>query len=342
MKHLLISAAEPSGDQLAADLVHALSKREPLVVEGLAGPRMRAAGVRPIANMEDVCAMGTVEVMKKLPSILDAKRHLKHALAKRPCAAIFIDAPDLHLPLGRYAKKLGVQSIGWVCPQVWAWRKGRTKTITQSFDKLMCLFDFEPELFSEIDARFTGHPVVDRMTKSPQRTPNLYGLAPGSREHETKRLWPIFVEVAKRIRTQNPSAEFIVVSPVDSIAVPDWIQRRDHAQDFSSCRGVLTKSGTITLELAALGVPQVVAHKVHPFTAWLGRRPIRGIDHIAMPNILSKNEVIPEFLQDLDPTQLSQAMLNLPNEQSVDLTALGSGDSIDRTASLVYEWMGAA
>ena len=341
MKHLLISAAEPSGDQLAADLVHALSKREQFVVEGLAGPRMRAAGVRPIANMEDVCAMGTVEVMKKLPSILDAKRRLKHAIAKQPCAAVFIDAPDLHLPLGRYAKKLGVQSIGWVCPQVWAWRKGRTKTVTQSFDKLMCLFDFEPCLFSEMDAHFTGHPVVDRMTKSPDRKPHLYGLAPGSREHETQRLWPIFVETANHIRTQNPTAEFIVVSPVDSLPVPDWIQRRDQAQDFSSCRGVLTKSGTITLELAALGVPQVVAHKVHPVTAWLGRRLVRGIDHIAMPNILASDEVIPEFVQELDPALLGQAMLDLPDEQPVDLASLGSTGSIDRTASLVHDWMGA-
>lgn len=303
---------------------------------------MRAAGVRPIANMEDVCAMGTVEVMKKLPSILDAKRHIKHAIAKRPCAAVFIDAPDLHLPLGRYAKKLGVQSIGWVCPQVWAWRKGRTKTVNQSFDKLMCLFDFEPPLFSELDAHFTGHPVIDRMTKNPHRKPYLYGLAPGSREHETDRLWPIFIEAADHIRTHNPGAEFIVVSPVDSLPVPDWIQRGDQAQDFSSCRGVLTKSGTITLELAALGVPQVVAHKVHPLTAWLGRRLVRGIDHIAMPNILASDEVIPEFVQELDPAQLGQAMMDLPDEQPVDLAALGSTGSIDRTASLVYDWMGAA
>ena len=100
MRRLLISAAEPSGDLLAASLVCALKDREPIDVFGLAGPAMRAAGVTPLVNMEDVCGMGFVEVFQKLGAIQQARATLCAALDDTVDAAVLIDAPDLHLPIG--------------------------------------------------------------------------------------------------------------------------------------------------------------------------------------------------------------------------------------------------
>ena len=342
VREILISAAEPSGDQLAAELIRTLSRHEPIRAMGLAGPCMRAAGVEPLATMEDICAMGVTDVLARLPAILSARNAVRYALSSRPAAAVFIDAPDLHLPLGRHARSLGVPAIGWVSPQVWAWRPERADDVTRSYDKLLCLFDFEPDLFPNLDARFTGHPVLDRLESRTTTDRFLYGLAPGSRPQETRRLWPLFTQAARNIRERIPEARFVVVSPVNDLSVPDWIDRGDTAADFSPCRAVLTKSGTITLELAVLGVPQVVAHRVHPVTAWLGRRLVRGIDHIAMPNVLAGQEVIPEFIQDLKPPQLATAVLDLPESQPVNLSALGEPGAIDRTARLIRTWMGDA
>jgi lipid-A-disaccharide synthase len=112
--------------------------------------------------------------------------------------------------------------------------------------------------------------------------------------------------------------------------------------DLSHSRAVLTKSGTITLELAVMGIPQVVAHRVHPITYGLGRQLIQGIRHIAMPNILAGKEVVPEFIQTLDPVVLADAIMGLPETQEVDLSALGAPGAIDRTANHVWNWMGAA
>jgi lipid-A-disaccharide synthase len=121
--------------------------------------------------------------------------------------------------------------------------------------------------------------------------------------------------------------------------VPSWIERGDTIEDLSSASAVLTKSGTVTLELAVMGVPQVVAHQVHPMTHWLGQRLVHGIRHIAMPNILAGTEVIPEFVQDLRPALLASALMGLPDHQEIDLSALGEAGVTRRTADHVGQWM---
>ena len=342
MKRLLISAAEPSGDQLGAALVHALQQRENIEAFGLAGPAMREAGVEPVARMEPMCAMGVVEVLQKLPAIHNTKRALESAMIRRPDALLVIDAPDLHLPIARKAKKHGIPVIGWVCPQVWAWRPDRVHTVSKSIDTLLCLFDFEPDLFPEVDAHWFGHPVVDRLSRRNHVDPDLFGLTPGSRKSEVDRIWPRFIETAEEIRKQRPNARFRVVSPVDNLQVPLWIERASTIHDLSTARAVLTKSGTITLELAVMGIPQVVAHRVHPLTYGIGKQCVRGISHIAMPNILSRKEVVPEFIQDLNPAVLAAAVLSLPSHQTVDLRSLGAAGAIDRTADHVLKWIPAA
>ena len=342
MRRIFISAAEPSGDVLGAELVRALEALGDVSFFGLAGPQMRAAGVEPIAEMEDVAAMGIAEVLTRLPQILATKATLKAAIAERPAAAIFIDAPDLHHPLGRHARSHGVPSIGYVSPQVWAWRAGRAQTMHEVFDQLLCLFDFEPALFPKAGAAWVGHPVVDRLAVRQSVDPCLFGLAPGSRSQETARMREPFIETARRIRGRLPDARFLLLSPDDPGSLPDWIAHVTDVRALSRARGVLTKSGTITLELAVMGVPQVVAHRVHPLTHRLGRMLVQGIDYIAMPNILAKQPVVPEYIQVLDPEVLSQAILSLPTTQAVDLQALGPGGASKRAAARVWTAMEAS
>lgn len=339
MRRLLISAAEPSGDLLAASLVRALKARGPIDVFGLAGPAMRDAGVTPLANMEDVCGMGFVEVLRKLGAIQQTRATLCAALDDTVDAAVLIDAPDLHLPIGTMARSRGIRTIGWVSPQVWAWRPGRVDGISASLDHLLCLFDFEPALYPNLDARWVGHPILDRIQPRSHVDPTLIGLTPGSREQETERLLPIFIKAAQQLRADDDTLKFRLVSPISTPNLPDWIERGEDIHSLSTARAVLTKSGTVTLELAVMGIPQVVAHQVHPITYWLGRRLVRGIQHIAMPNILAKSQVVPEFIQNLDPVALADAVRDLPEQQHVELSALGTPGATQRTTDIIYDWI---
>jgi lipid-A-disaccharide synthase len=342
MKRILISVAEPSGDRLGAELVRALRERGDVEFFGLAGPRLRSEGVTALARMEDVAAMGLIEVLGQLKTIHGVRNTLLKALDEKPDAVIVIDAPDLHTPLARAAKDRDILTIGYVSPQVWAWRPGRVQSISSALDQLLCLFAFEPELYPTLETHWVGHPVVDRLPARVRTDPLLFGLTPGSRRQETDRLLPIFIEAAAHIKSSVEGARFCLVSPVDNLEHPDWIDRADSVEALASARAVLTKSGTITLELAVMGVPQVVAHKVHPLTHWLGRRMIQGISHIAMPNILANAEVVPEFIQDLKPSQLADAVCSLPAQQGVDLSALGASGASKRAAEHVWAALGAA
>ena len=119
--------------------------------------------------------------------------------------------------------------------------------------------------------------------------------------------------------------------------LPTWITRAQSVSELSTCRAALTKSGTVTLELAVMGVPQVVAHRVHPLTHWIGRRFVRGVRHIAMPNVLADRGVVPEHIQHLDPQALTTEVLALPEDQPVDLAALGGPGASDRAAAAILE-----
>ncbi len=110
---------------------------------------------------------------------------------------------------------------------------------------------------------------------------------------------------------------------------------------LAGARAALTKSGTVTLELAVMGVPQVVAHQVHFVTYAIGRQLVKGVEHVAMPNVLARREVVPEFLQDLEPEKLAAALLALPEVQPVDLTALGDSGAAARAAAAIREILGA-
>jgi len=345
VRTVLVSVAEPSGDVLAAELIAALRARHggALRVRGVVGPALRAQGVEAVAAMEDIAVMGLAEVLRRLGPIRRARAAMAAAIEAGGDVFIGVDAPDFQSPLAALARRRGMRAVGYVSPQVWAWRKGRVPKIAARWDQLLCLLAFEPALYAGtgLDARFTGHPVVDRLPSRGSVDPLAFALLPGSRRQELRRMGPVFFEVASQIRARRQGAHFHLVVPEalssDLPPLPTWITRAQSVSELSTCRAALTKSGTVTLELAVMGVPQVVAHRVHPLTHWIGRRFVRGVRHIAMPNVLADRGVVPEHIQHLDPQALTTEVLALPEDQPVDLAALGGPGASDRAAAAILE-----
>lgn len=347
MRTLLISAAEPSGDRLAAELIEALQDLGPVRARGIAGPKMREVGVEAIATMEEVCSMGLIEVLGNLGPIQRARRAMNQCIMEGGDALVMVDAPDLHLPMARIARSLHIPAIGYVSPQIWAWRPGRAKKIAADLDALLCLFEFEPPLYQAhhaehpIDVRWVGHPLVDRFVSRESVERGLYGLLPGSRDQEIERMLVPFLDAAAHIRDQQPQARFRLVGDAERLQqfaeIPNWMEVVPRIEDIQHAEAALCKSGTVTLELALMGVPMVVAHRVHPLTYWVGRLVVRGISHIALPNILAGEEVVPEFVQGFHAEQLAQAVLTLPQSQPTNLSALGPSGASQRAAAAVQE-----
>lgn len=358
-RRLLVSVAEASGDRLAAEVLAALPAGVDLEVAGIAGPALRrlllsGRAVAELAPVEDISVMGLAEVLRHLPRVRRARGALAKAIDQGADALLLVDAPDLNLPLAARARARGIPVVGLVSPQVWAWRRSRVHTVARRFSRLCCLFDFEPALYREVqapgfEAVFTGHPVLDRL---PRRNPDdvdphLFALLPGSRAQERRRHLGPFLRAAERVRALRQGARFLLAGPSPPPDLPEWVQPVADVAALSRCRAALCKSGTITLELAVLGLPMVVAHKVHPLTWWIGRALVRDVHHLAMPNVLADlaaggraPEVVPEQLQDLDPDRLARALLALPDQQPIDLSALGTPGAAARMAAILAAVLG--
>ena len=355
-----VVAGEASGDNLGAALIEALRQRVPDIrVVGVAGPKMRAAGCEVLADAEELAVMGLTEILRHLPRLFALRRRLRaELLARRPDVFVGIDAPEFNLGLARALKAAGLATVQYVSPQVWAWRQGRVRTIGRAIDLVLCLLPFEPRFYAEhgVRALFVGHPLADRFPLVPDReaarrelglapTDTVLAVLPGSRLGEVTRLGRDFAAAAAWLSARLPGLR--VIAPMASArvrasfaqavaqAAPGLGLRLLEGQSRSALAAadvVLVASGTATLETLLSKRPMVVAYRVGTITALLLRRlGLLKVEHVAQPNLLVGERVVPEFLQDaVQPETLGAALL-------AQLEAARRDDSLQQRFLAVHE-----
>jgi len=323
---IVLVAGEASGDNLGAGLIEALRARRPhLVFEGIAGPRMRAAGCTPWADAERLAVMGLVEVLKHLPDLMKLRREIEaKTLASRPALFIGIDAPEFNLSLAARLKRRGLPTVQYVSPQVWAWRQGRVAEMAATLDLVLCLLPFEKRFYDGhgLAAEFVGHPLADRLPFHPDRAAaraelglpaeaRVVALLPGSRRGEVERLADDFVGAAAWLAEARPGIRFVApmanggvraifAAALEARAPALEVTLLDGHADraLTAANVALVASGTATLETLLCKRPMVVAYKVAPATAFLVR--LLGLiksPFVAQPNLLAGREVVPEIVQ---------------------------------------------
>ena len=348
-----VVAGEASGDLLAAGLMHAVQARVPdAVFEGVAGPQMIAAGCDAWAHAEELAVMGLIEPLRHVPRLLRLRRSLKDRWRDNPPDVfIGIDAPDFNLTLERKLRELGIPTMHYVSPSIWAWRPGRIKTVARAVDCVLCILPFEKRLYDAagINAEFVGHPKADVLAPVEDTQPArlalgvdgdpLIALLPGSRRGEVTKLAGIFAEAAARIHANHEQARFVI--PVAAVTLRPLIEA---AIDAAGITGVSTlvdgnslrvmeaadlvvlASGTAVLESALLGKPSIAAYRMAPFSATIVRTlKLLKLDYVTLPNNLTPEPMIPEFIQEnATPAAISDealAMLADPARQEAIRTS---------------------
>jgi len=321
-RHVMIVAGEASGDLHGADVAARILARNPACdLFGVAGERMRAAGVRALTRTEDIAGLGLAELASTIRRTLGVLRQLKAMLrSDRPDLVILIDFAEFNMSLARAAKRAAVPVLYYITPQVWAWRRGRVAKIIENTDRLAVVLQFEAEIYEGAGERvtFVGHPLLDRVAPAQDRAATLkrhglpahsrlLALLPGSRRGEVRYLLRPMVEAARVLASDHGLTPIIALAPTLTLAE----LREEGRVDLDGIRVVegdtysivaaselaLTASGTATLETALLGCPMVVAYKMSPVTYALARVLVRGVKFIAMPNILAGRQIVPELIQ---------------------------------------------
>lgn len=336
-------AGEASGDNLGAALIAAIRERLPTArFVGVPGPRMREAGCEALASSDELALMGLAEILRHLPRLLRLRRRLLAQLQSlQPALFVGIDAPEFNLGVARRLKAVGIPTVQYVSPQVWAWRQGRVRGIAESCDRILCLLPFEPQFYARhgVTARFVGHPLADQFPLEPDRRAaraalglaedaEVVALLPGSRMGEVSRLAAPFIGAAAWLTVRRPAARFVAplanaptrrcfeaaLAAADAAGsgVPVQVLEGQSRLVLAAADVVLVASGTATLETLLTRRPMVVAYRLAPLTAFLLRRlRLVKVRHFAQPNLLVGREVVPEFFQEaVTPAALGAALLH--------------------------------
>lgn len=335
---IYLIAGEPSGDLLGARLMAALKAEMGGAIRfaGIGGDAMEAQGLKSRIPLSALAVMGIVEIVphiRRIARIIDET--VADVEAQAPAALVTIDAPAFSL---RVSRKLGTRSIKrvhYVAPSVWAWRPGRARKIAAFLDHLLALLPFEPPYFEihGLSTSFVGHPALEpEQTKGdgqafrarhsiPADAPILCVL-PGSRAGEVRRHAPVFGRALARLKGTHPDLRAVVptVSTViDHVraATAAWpvpaviVETPEKPDAFAAANAALATSGTVSVELAAAGVPTVVAYRANWLSALIVGALLK-VKYASLVNIVLDRPAQPEFLQHrCTPGRLAHAVARI-------------------------------
>jgi lipid-A-disaccharide synthase len=331
MTTLYFVAGEVSADNHGAALMRALRDLDPtLKFIGRGGPQMQQLAGAPFRNwMGDAAVLGLWEVFRKYGYFREQFRQaLSEIQESKPDAVVLIDYPGFNVRLARALRRQSPRqkTIYYISPQVWAWNRGRIKTMARCIDLVLCIFPFETDLYtsSVLRALFVGHPMIERLETQKvdtKRDPHLIGLFPGSRLREVRKIFPIMIESARRLFEGNRALRFQVAAASEELArdmseqLADWqaieIKAGKTADIMQRAFVGIVASGSATLEAAYFRMPFVLVYKVAWLT-YIAARLAVNVDYLGMPNLLAGKEVVPEFIQHhAKPDAITKAVQSL-------------------------------
>ena len=316
---LFILAGEASGDVLAAQLMYAVEKvKGPVFWSGIGGPHMKEAGLTTSEEMSQLSVIGVADALAALPRLYRlADRLIEQILDTRPDFVFTVDSKAFSV---RFAKRLRrrlsgetwrPQLIHMVAPTIWAWGEWRRTTFEQSFDGLLCLFPFEPELFdqTQLKVKFTGHPQTDLPLQTTPITSCSYDFTvmPGSRRSEVKHHLPLMLRVLLKLQDKysrlsailptvphlhDMISEQVSAAGLDQLVAVQQIPAR---QALSQSKAVIAASGTATLEAALSGVPGVVIYHLTPLNRLFTRLFYKRTTPV-LPDLIMNSQHYPFLL----------------------------------------------
>jgi lipid-A-disaccharide synthase len=330
-------AGESSGDLLASRLLSGLRPQLPgATLHGIGGERMAQYGFVSHWPMEKLSVNGLFEVARHYREIKGIQIALRdQLLERRPDLFIGVDAPDFNLGLETELKNAGIPTMHFISPSIWAWRGGRIRKIARAASHMLVIFPFEEALYRQagIPVTYVGHPLAEiipiepdvaaaRATLGLPADAPVVAVLPGSRMSELKYNSVSFVAAAKLLLQRDPNLRLLapmaglrqrqyfetLLAEAGLSDVPLQILDGQSHLALAAADGVLVASGTASLEVALFKKPMVIGYKMMSAT-WHVLRHMSYQPWIGLPNILAREFLVPELLQDaVTPQALADAL----------------------------------
>ncbi|MDC3119024.1 lipid-A-disaccharide synthase [Prochlorococcus sp. AH-716-K03] len=336
-KKIFISTGEVSGDLHGGLLANALfneaEKRSiELEIYGLGGERMLKEGVKILQDTTSISAIGVWEALPLIiPTIKIQNKFYKSLKNLSPNCLVLIDYMGPNIKIGRKIKsdKKNIPIYYYIAPQEWAWRVGNNSTtdLISFSDRIFAIFKQEANFYKRRGGNvlWIGHPMIDLIKKLPTKkdsrkilklraNENILLITPASRPQELRYVLPIFMQAARKLQQRYPNLIVYIPScrkvfdlkfqiALDKYKVrgkivsqKDIEQLKTHIYSLSKL--ALCKSGTVNMELALYGIPQIVGYRVSRVTAFIAKKILNfKVKFISPVNLLLKKYIIPEFIQ---------------------------------------------
>ncbi|AWB33230.1 lipid-A-disaccharide synthase [Orrella marina] len=328
-----------------------------LVVQGIGGPALEQSGMQIWHPMAALSVFGYVDALRSLPRLIRIYNDVaKRWKLTPPALFLGVDAPDFNLRLEEKLRAQGVPTVHFVGPSIWAWRYERIHQIRRAVSHMLVLFPFEVEIYEKegIPVTYVGHPLADAIPTEPDRagvreslgidadTP-VVAILPGSRSSEIRLLSPVFLQAAARFAQKEPGTCFLVPMvnqvrrqefeaflaryPVPNLRIiqASGIQSREQWpvswQAMAACDVALVASGTATLETALFKRPMVISYilsgMMRRIMAFKSGQTGPSVPWVGLPNVLSREFVVPELLQEqATPDNLFRELDSLWRDES--------------------------
>lgn len=378
MRYFLI-AGEASGDLHGANLVRELKLQDPQAQFRFFGGDLMAAqaGVPPVKHYSEMAFMGFVRVLMNLRKIGRNMEQCKADIVDfKPDVIILIDFAGFNLRIAEFAKSLGLKTIFYISPKIWAWKQNRIKKIKKYIDKMLTILPFETEFYARFDypVEYVGNPILDAIeefrsgdhqTEADFRKANnltdkpIIGLLAGSRKQEVDFMLPVMIEVSR----QFPEYQFVISGAPGldrdyytkvigaDCSIPIVFGQTYNLLKFS--RAALVTSGTATLETALFGVPEAVLYRISApdFLYRIGRKLLK-VKWISLANLIVGREIIRELVQmDCNPRTIADELRKILDDKQYDAEfqrnyaelrqRMGSAGASQRAAQAVIKFVSA-
>ena len=368
MKYYII-AGEASGDLHGSNLMRAILRRDPEAeIRFWGGDQMQAVGGTMVRHIRELAYMGFVEVAMHIGTVLGNISYCKKDIqAFGPDVMVFVDYPGFNMKIAKFTHRLGIRNVHYISPQLWAWKKGRLKSMRRDLDALCYILPFERDFYAKNPlegAVYVGHPLLDvaqedygQQDADPEK--KTVALLPGSRKQELRRMMPFMLRLAQK----HPEYQFTIAGmrllgetfyrELAQKILPGGLPTNvDIAFDatyrlLSRSYAAVVCSGTATLETTLFRVPQVVCYQTNPLSAAIAR-PLIGkrIKYISLPNLIADQPVVTELIQEgVTQERLEEAFEKITQDKQAReavlagydeaIRQMGGAGASDRTAQVV-------